>query len=84
MMRDLQRIEIPIVRWRRWHEAASTLGWAGVALAQEVAQVQRDPTRHKLGRAAKIARLVERSAKGDRKLIANAIATEIEDAASIC
>ena len=78
--RHLDVIVIEPARLARWLDCASRLG--GNALQAELADFARDPTRHRLELAARAARWVEQHTSGTEAMIANAIATELEDAAS--
>jgi len=55
------------------------LGEAGIGLGLELAGIARDPTRHMLMPAARAARYAKRVTTGDLAMIANAVATEIEN-----
>ena len=78
---DLEPIELSAERLTRWWQAAEQLGAVGLGLRTELMDVARDPTRHMLRRAARAARYAEQHVAGVEKQIANAVATEIEDAA---
>lgn len=80
-MEHLEKVGISAEVLARWHEAAKRLGDAGGVLRTELADVARDPSRHMLRRAAKSARFAERRTAGLDQQIANAVATEIENAA---
>jgi hypothetical protein len=80
-MGHLERVEIPPERLVRWREAARRPGEAGIGLQLELADVERDPSRHMLRRAARAARMAKRQVTGVEAQIANATATGIEEAA---
>lgn len=77
-----EHVALDLARFVLWREAAERLGEAGAALRMELADVARDPSRHMLMRAARAARYAERITAGRDQQIANAVATEIENAAS--
>ena len=85
-MPDLRHLDGPITidpaQFTRWREGAGRLGMAGMALRVELFCLIIDPTRRRLQRAARAARSAERKLTGDAALIANAVATELEDVAS--
>ena len=56
------------------------MGLDGIAVAHAIAVAQREPTRSNLGRCALAARRAENVTTGEAQLIANAAATELEDA----
>lgn len=78
----IQPVTIAAERWQRWHEAAHELGEAAIGLRLELHDAARDPTRHMLQRAARAARAAERQLTGREAMIANATATELEEAAT--
>ena len=80
--RETAPIQIPPYRLARWLEAANHIGEVGGALRVEVLSLYQDPSRHMLMRAAKAARYAERMTTGDAQAIANATATELENAAA--
>ena len=82
-LRHLDPIDIAPARLARWRECAGCLGEAGTALRAELVDLIHDPTRHRIERAAHAARQAERQCTGDEALIANAVATELEDLAVV-
>lgn len=79
MTDHLEQVEIDPARFVLWREAAERLGEAGAALRAELADVARDPSR--LMRAARAARYAERITAGREQMIANVVASELENAA---
>jgi hypothetical protein len=53
-----------------------------MGLRAELAALAREPTRHRLQRAARAARWAEKQLTGEAALIANALATELENDAN--
>lgn len=78
-MQHLEQIGIAPARWDRWVESAKALGDVGIGLVLELRDARRDPTRHRLQRAAKAARMIEAATSGDAQRVANVTATEIEN-----
>lgn len=77
----MTQIDIPADVLASWQAAANDLGEHGHALRLELADFSRDPTRHMLQRCAKAARMAEHHLTGNAALLANTIATQLEDAA---
>ena len=73
-------VDIPKERWQRWRQAANAMGLEGIALAHAIALAQRESTPSNLGRCALAARRAENVTTRDAQMVANAVATEIEDA----
>ena len=80
-MRQSETIDISALRWARWRRAATKLGNDGLELAGELKDAQRNANRQGVAKCIKAARDIERHTTGEAQLIANAIATELEDAA---
>ena len=65
-----------------WLTAATNLGSDGLELARDLKDAQRNATRQSVGKCIRAARDIERHTIGEIQLIANAVATELEDALS--
>jgi hypothetical protein len=73
-------LDISPQHWTRWTEAAVALESCNSPFRPELSECRRNPTREMLQRAASTARKAQYATTGDRRLIANALATEIEHA----
>ena len=80
--RDTDPIDIESRRLARWIDACRHIGAPAGGLLEELHGLTTDPTRHRLQRCAKAARYAESVSTGEQKLIANAAAAELEDAAT--
>lgn len=76
----LDQIDIAPEHIARWLAAADVLGEHGHGLRAEIISVRSDPSRHNIHRAARAVRHAESVTTGDLQLIANATATELENA----
>lgn len=77
-MHDLDRIDVSSDRLARWLDVAHGLGRAGEVLVIELMDFGRDPVRHRLRRAADVARDLVRSPNHPTRPVVEALATELE------
>ena len=77
-----ETVFVPADRWERWHEIARAIGNDDCGLTKVLRNANTIPTRRNVYWAVTAARILVQWTTGDRQRLANAIAVELECAAS--